>query len=276
MTQTLQGFGLGLRPEHYADFVAQPQRVDWLEILSDNYLVPGGKPHYYLDRIRERYPLAMHGVAMNLGSCDPLDRDYLDDLKALAARVQPAIISDHLCWTGFAGQRLHDLLPLPYTEEAIAHVALRIRQVQDHLGCRLAIENVSTYVQADAPLTEWEFVSAIADEADCDLLVDINNIYVSSRNHGFDPLSYLRALPATRVRQLHLAGHTDNGAHCIDTHDHPVCDAVWALYGAAIALFGHRPTMIERDDNIPPLQDLLRELDQARAATLPGEHRATA
>jgi uncharacterized protein (UPF0276 family) len=276
MPRTLQGFGLGLRPEHYVDFVAQPQRVDWLEILSDNYLVPGGKPLYYLDTIRERYPLAMHGVAMNIGSCDALDWDYLNGIKALAERVQPAVISDHLCWTGFAGQRLHDLLPLPYTEEAIMHVAGRIRQVQEFLERRLTIENVSTYVQADAPLTEWEFVSAIASEADCLLLVDINNIYVSSRNHQFDALTYLNALPATRVQQLHLAGHTDNSSHCIDTHDQPVCDEVWKLYSVAIELFGATPTMIERDDNIPPLEELLQELDRARALASPGAQRAIA
>jgi uncharacterized protein (UPF0276 family) len=276
MIRTLQGFGLGLRPEHYADFIGQSQRVDWLEILSDNYLVPGGKPLYYLDNIRERYPMAMHGVAMNIGSCDALDWGYLKNIRALAERVQPAIISDHLCWTGFAGQRLHDLLPLPYTDEAIVHIAERIRQVQDFLNHRLTIENVSTYVQADAPLTEWEFMSAIASEADCLLLVDVNNIYVSSRNHQFDALTYLNALPPSRVQQLHLAGHTDNITHCIDTHDHPVCDDVWKLYQIAIEIFGATPTMIERDDNIPPLGELLRELDNARALAQPGVQRAFA
>lgn len=276
MPRTLQGFGLGLRPEHYGDFLAQPQRVDWLEILSDNYLVPGGKPLYYLDAIREQYPLAMHGVAMNIGSCDALDWDYLRSLRALAQRVQPAIISDHLCWTGCDGRRLHDLLPLPYTEEAIRHVAARIRQVQDFLGRQLTIENVSTYVQAKAPLTEWEFVSAIASEADCLLLVDVNNIYVSSRNHGFDALTYLNTLPVARVQQIHLAGHTDNDSHCIDTHDQPVCEAVWQLYRLAIELFGATPTMIERDDNIPALEDLLQELDTARALARPGVQRALA
>jgi len=276
VTKLLTGFGLGLRPEHYADFVGADQSVDWLEILSDNYLVPGGKPLYYLDKIRERYPIAMHGVAMNIGSCDPLDLEYLASIKALAERVEPAIVSDHLCWTGFAGRHIHDLLPLPYTEEAIAHVVARIRQVQDFLGCRLTIENVSTYVRANAPLTEWEFVAAIADEADCDLLVDINNTYVSSRNHQFDALAYLRAMPAERIRQWHLAGHSDHGSHCVDTHDHPVCEDVWSLYASATGIFGERPTMIERDDNIPPLKELLRELDRARAITQPGIQYATA
>jgi hypothetical protein len=260
----LTGFGLGLRPEHFGDFIASPQAVDWLEILSDNYLVPGGKPLHYLDRIRRDYPLAMHGVAMNLGSCDPLDRNYLRSIRELADRVEPAIISDHLCWTGVAGMHLHDLLPLPYSEEAVRHVAVRIRQAQDFLGRRLTIENVSTYLEAQAPMTEWEFVRAVAEEADCDLLVDINNIYVSSRNHGFDPLDYLRALPEKRVRQFHLAGHTDYGDCCIDTHDHPVCDAVWQLYRNAAGLFADVPVMIERDDRIPPLSELVGELAHAR------------
>lgn len=276
MTNVLRGFGLGLRPEHYLDFVTQPQRVDWLEILSDNYLVPGGKPLYYLDKIREQYPVAMHGVGMNIGSCDPLDLEYVESIKKLADRVNPAIVSDHLCWTGFDGQRMHDLLPLPYTEEALAHVVSRIQQVQDMLGHRLTIENVSSYAEARAPLREWEFVAAIAEEADCDLLVDINNIYVSSRNHQFDPLTYLNALPAPRVRQWHLAGHSDYGDHCIDTHDQAVCDDVWALYATASEIFGERPTMIERDDNIPPLEELILELDKARAIAQPGAEYATA
>jgi uncharacterized protein (UPF0276 family) len=264
MATALHGFGLGLRPEHYADFVESRQAVDWLEILSDNYLVPGGKPLFYLDKIRQDYPLAMHGVAMNIGSCDPLDFDYLQSIKTLAERVEPAIISDHLCWTGFAGKRLHDLLPLPYTEEAINHVAARIRQIQDFLGRRLVIENLSAYLEADTPMREWEFVSAIAQAADCDLLVDINNIYVSSRNQDFDPRVYLNALPKNRVKQFHLAGHTDCGEYCIDTHDHPVCESVWDLYACAIELFGNVPTMIERDDNIPALPDLLSELQTAK------------
>jgi uncharacterized protein len=262
--ETLKGYGLGLRPEHYGDFIAAPQALEWLEILSDNYLVPGGKPLYYLEQIRRNYPVAMHGVAMNLGSSDPLDPDYLNDLRQLADRIEPAIISDHLCWTGVGGKRLYDLLPLPYTEEAIRHVVDRIKKVQDFLGRRLTIENVSTYLEADTPMPEWEFVSAIAEQADCDLLVDINNIYVSGRNHRFDPLRYLEALPPHRVRQFHLAGHNDCGDYCIDTHDHPVCEAVWQLYHDAARLFPGVPVMIERDDHIPPLHELMAELAQAR------------
>lgn len=261
---TLTGFGLGLRPEHYLDFINQSQNVDWLEILTDNYLVPGGKPLYYLDRIREHYPMVMHGVAMNIGSSDPLDLDYIHSVKTLAQRVQPKLISDHLCWTGVNGKRLHDLLPLPYTDEAVNHVADRIQQVQDILQRRLLIENVSTYVQAATSMQEWEFVNAIIEKADCELLLDVNNIYVSARNSGFDPRHYIDAIPMHRVRQLHLAGHSDYGDYCIDTHDHPVCDDVWSLYRYTIERSGHIPTMIERDDHIPGLSELISELDIAR------------
>jgi uncharacterized protein (UPF0276 family) len=258
------GFGLALRPEHYRDFIDCGQPVDWLEVLTDNYLVPGGKPLYYLQRIRADYPMAMHGVALNIGSCDPLDLEYLGAVKTLAERIEPVLISDHLCWTGVDGRQMHDLLPLPYTEEAVAHVAARIGQVQDFLGRRLVIENVSTYATCAAPLDESEFLCAVAAAADCELLVDINNIYVSARNAGFDPSAYLRALPAPRIRQLHLAGHTDNGDHCIDTHDQPICDAVWQLYRESVGLWGSLPLTIERDDRIPPLSELLAELDTAR------------
>jgi uncharacterized protein (UPF0276 family) len=256
--------GLGLRPEHYQDFLAGPQPLDWLEILSDNYLVTGGKPLYFLDAIRQDYPVAMHGVALNIGSSDALDWSYLSAIKALAQRVEPHIISDHLCWTGVNQHRMHDLLPLPYTEETIRHVAKRIQDVQDFLGRELVVENLSSYLQAQAPLKEWEFVRAVAQEAQCGLLVDVNNIFVSSRNHGFDAMDYLKALPADRIRQIHLAGHTYSGEFCVDTHDQPVCTDVWQLYGQAVKLWGHIPTMIERDDNIPPLQELLDELGQAR------------
>lgn len=276
MITTLTGSGLGLRPEHYQDFVRAQQRVDWLEILTDNYLVPGGKPLHFLEKIRRDYPIAMHGVAMNLGSTDPLDRHYLDAVRRLAEQFEATVVSDHLCWTGVQGQYLHDLLPLPYTDEAVSHVAQRIRQAQDILGRRIAIENLSAYLEADAPMMEWDFLTAIAEEADCDLLVDINNIYVSSRNQGFEPIDYLNGLPVARIRQLHLAGHTDHGVICIDTHDQPVCDAVWDLYAQACALFGSVPTMIERDDHIPPLAELLDELERARAINAEVRHACAA
>jgi uncharacterized protein (UPF0276 family) len=259
------GFGLGLRTEHYSDFLTAPQPVEWLEVISDNHLVPGGKPLAVLDQIRERYPLAMHGVSMSLGAADGLDFDYLAALKKLARRVDPLWVSDHLCWTGVQGKNTHDLLPLPYTEQALAHVIRQIREAQDFLERPLLIENVSSYVSfTDSTLTEWDFLRTVCAEADCLLLLDVNNIYVSSFNHGFDPLTYLHAIPPQRVQQIHLAGHSNNGDHIIDTHDHPVVDPVWDLFRAACAHVGEVATMIERDDHIPPLPELLAELDAAR------------
>lgn len=263
--QPSPGFGLGLRTAHYADFLAEPQRVDWLEVISDNYLVPGGKPMRMLDAIRDRYPMAMHGVAMSIGSVAGPDANYLRQIKGLMDRIQPLWVSDHLCWTGVHGRHLHDLLPLPYTEEAIDVVVRNILRVQDVLGRRLVLENVSSYVDfKQSQMSEWDFVAAVCERADCLLLLDVNNIYVSSVNHGFDALTYLNGLPAHRVQQIHLAGHTDNGDHIIDTHDHPVADPVWALYAHACRRFGAVATMIERDDHIPPLPELVGELDQAR------------
>jgi len=260
------GFGLGLRTEHYEAILAEPQPVDWFEILTENYLGGGGKPLSYLDRIRARYPVVMHGVSLNIGGTDPLNRDYLDGLKALARRIEPAWISDHLCWTGVHGRNLHDLMPLPYTEEAARHVACRVREVQDFLSRRLLLENVSSYMSyRHSQLTEWEFLSAVVEESDSLILLDVNNVYVSGHNHGFDPVEYLRGLPANRVGQLHLAGHSANGNLLIDTHDHPVTDTVWMLYGEALRRFGPVSTMIERDDRIPPLAELVGELGRARA-----------
>ena len=265
LVQPSPGFGLGLRTAHYADFLAEPQRVDWLEVISDNYLVPGGKPMGMLDAIRDRYPMAMHGVAMSIGSVAGPDANYLRQIKGLMDRIQPLWVSDHLCWTGVHGRHLHDLLPLPYTEEAIDVVVRNILRVQDVLGRRLVLENVSSYVDfKQSQMSEWDFVAAVCERADCLLLLDVNNIYVSSVNHGFDALTYLNGLPAHRVQQIHLAGHTDNGDHIIDTHDHPVADPVWALYAHACRRFGAVATMIERDDHIPPLPELVGELDQAR------------
>jgi uncharacterized protein (UPF0276 family) len=259
------GFGLGLRVDHYEAILADNPPVDWFEALTENYLVPGGKPLDYLMRIRERYPMVMHGVSMSIGSTQPLDRDYLAQVKALAARVEPQWVSDHLCWTGIAGRNMHDLLPLPYTEEALANVVERVRTVQDILGRRILLENVSSYVSyRDSQVTEWEFLSEIARRADCLILLDVNNIYVSSVNHEFDPLDYLNAIPVDRVQQIHLAGHENHGDYLIDTHDHPVPDPVWELYSAAVRRFGSVSTMIERDANIPPLEELCAELDAAR------------
>ena len=260
------GFGLGLRPEHYTAVLESRPAVDWFEIISENYMVAGGRPLHFLDRIRARYPMAMHGVSLSIGGADPLDSDYLAALKRLAGRVEPAWISDHLCWTGVAGRNLHDLLPLPYTEEAIAHVAGRVRRVQDVLGRQILLENVSSYVTyTDSQIAEWEFLSAIAERADCYILLDVNNVYVSAHNHGFDALAYLDGVPPGRVRQIHLSGHSHNGPLIVDTHDHPVPDPVWRLYAETIARLGPVSTMIERDDHIPPLDTLLAELARARA-----------
>ena len=260
------GFGLGLRTDHYEAILQESPRVDWFEALSENYMVGGGRPLRWLDRIRERYPVVLHGVSLSIGSTAPLDRAHLIQLKALAERIQPAWISDHLCWTGIAGRNLHDLMPLPHTEEAVHHIAARVREVQDFLGRRILLENVSSYVDfVDSALPEWEFLKAVAEQADCLILLDVNNIYVNSQNHGFDPLSYLRAVPARRVQQIHLAGHSRNGELLIDTHDHPVPEPVWALYAEAVRRFGAVATMVERDDRIPPLAELVLELDRARA-----------
>ncbi|MHB8473178.1 MAG: MNIO family bufferin maturase [Gammaproteobacteria bacterium] len=259
------GYGLGLRPDHYVDILAQPPAVDWFEALTENYLVPGGKPLYFLEQIRARYPIALHGVSLSIGASEPLNLDYLRQVKTLASRIDAAWVSDHLCWTGAHGINLHDLMPLPYTEEAIDHVAARVRQVQDLLGRQLLLENVSSYVTYRASqLTEWEFISAIAERADCLLLLDINNIHVSAFNHGFNAQDYLNGIPPARVRQFHLAGHQNHGDYIIDTHDQPVIEAVWELYAAALRRFGPVSTMIERDDNIPPLTELTAELEQAR------------
>jgi uncharacterized protein len=261
----LSGFGLGLRPQHYEAVLNEPHAIDWLEVITENYLVPGGKPLDYLDRIRDRFPVVMHGVSLSIGSTDPIDVDYLAQVKALSNRIEPHWISDHLCWTGVEGRNVHDLLPLPYTEEALRTVAARIGQVQDALGRRILLENVSSYLTFHASeMTEWEFLREVAQRADCDVLLDINNIYVSSVNHGFDALQYLHAIPPQRVRQFHLAGHSDLGGHLIDTHDHPIVEPVWNLYRAALAHFGAVPTMIERDDDIPELAELVAELQVAR------------
>ena len=261
----LTGFGLGLRTPHYEAVLNEPHAIDWLEVITENYLVPGGKPLDYLERIRGRFPVVMHGVSLSIGSTDPVDFDYLAQVRALAARIEPHWISDHLCWTGIEGRNLHDLLPLPYTEEALSSVVERVGQVQDALGRQILLENVSSYLTYRASdMSEWEFLREVAQRADCAILLDINNIYVSSVNHGFDPLTYLQSMPTDRVRQFHLAGHSDLGGHLIDTHDHPIVEAVWDLYCAAVAQFGAVPTMIERDDNIPALSELVAELQTAR------------
>ncbi len=259
------GYGLGLRPDYYETILSEKPDIDWFEVISENYMVDGGKPLYYLERIRADYPIAMHGVSLSIGGTDPLNQDYLHRLKRLAERCEPEWISDHLCWTGQGGHNMHDLLPLPYTEEAVKHVANRVRQVQDFLGRQILLENVSSYVNyCDSQLTEWDFFTAVVEEADCLMLFDINNVYVSAVNHQFDPLEYLYNVPPERVCQFHLAGHQNNGHYLIDTHDHPVIKPVWELYQKALIRFGPVSTLLERDDHMPPLVELMAELQQAR------------
>ena len=265
MQKKLLGFGLGLRTDHYETILNEKPVIDWFEIITENYLVPGGKPHYYLEKIRELYPMVMHGVSMSIGSSDPLDWQYLKEVKALAQKIEPEWISDHLCWTGVQGKNVHDLLPLPYTEETINHVVDRISQVQDFFQQRILIENVSSYVAYQKSImSEWEFLKEISERADCLILLDVNNIYVSSVNHEFNPDDYLTAMPKDRIYQIHLAGHSDRGDYIIDTHDHEIVDPVWNLYSSALRHFGMVSTMIERDDNIPPLSTLIEELNIAK------------
>jgi uncharacterized protein (UPF0276 family) len=265
------GVGVGLRPVHYPDVLERAARgalgVDWLEATSENYMVPGGRVLRVLGEVRSRVPVVLHGVSMNLGSVDPLDRTYLSELRALVDRFEPSWVSDHLCWTGVGGRNLHDLLPLPYTDEVVRHLAERIRQVQDRLGRRIAVENVSSYVEyAASTMPEWEFLGAVAEEADCGILLDVNNVFVSAHNLGFDAATYLDAIDPTRVFQIHLAGHSVDGALLIDTHDHPVREDVWALYARALRRLGPVSTLIEWDGAIPGFERL--QAEAARARTL--------
>ncbi|AUX42743.1 hypothetical protein SOCE26_041760 [Sorangium cellulosum] len=260
------GVGVGLRIPHYRHVFEHRPRVDWFEIISENFMVDGGMPIANLERALQSYRLVQHGVSLSIGSTDPLDVDYLRRLKALLTRVGSPWVSDHLCWTGAHGVNLHDLLPLPYTEEAVRHVAARARAVQDFLGVRLALENVSSYLTFTASrMTEWEFLSAVAEEADCGILLDVNNVYVSSYNHGFDPNAYIDGVPHRRIVQFHLAGHTHHGKYILDTHSDRVDPAVWALYRRALGHTGDVSTLIEWDDDLPPFEDLAAEVEKARA-----------
>jgi uncharacterized protein len=259
------GFGVGLRRPHYGEIIEQRPPMDWFEVISENFMVEGGRPLHVLAKVRENYPIVLHGVSMSIGSTDPLNRGYLRQLRALARRFEPAWISDHLCWTGVGGRNLHDLLPLPYNDETIAHVARRIREVQDILERHILIENVSSYMAfKGSTMTEWEFLSEVVEAADCGILLDINNIYVSAFNQRFDANAYVDAIAVDRVMQFHLAGHSDCGTHLLDTHDHPVCDAVWALYARTLKRFGAVSALIEWDDNIPKFTDLAATADRAR------------
>jgi len=259
------GFGLGLRKEHYNAILETSPDVDWFEVLTENYLVPGGKPLYFLDQICERYTVVMHGVSMSIGSHDPLDLNYLQKVKELAERTQAKWVSDHMCFTGVDGINAHDLLPLPFNEEAVKHVSNKIKQAQDYLGRQILVENASTYITyKQSDMTEWEFTMAVAEESDSLILLDINNIFVSAYNHGFDALDYLDGIAADRVQQHHIAGHSQYEGYIIDTHDNDIVQGVWDLYAEAIKRYGEVSMMIERDDNIPELPELLAELQIAR------------
>jgi len=263
---TQHQFGLGLRKPHYADFLDGEATVpvDFVEVISENFMVEGGRPLDILHRVRERHPVALHGVSMSVGSADGVDPDYLRRLRSLADAIDPLFVSDHLSWSRIEGFNSHDLLPVPYTQEALDIVSANVARAQDVLGRPMLIENPSSYVSFTGDMTEWEFLAALCARTGCGLLLDVNNIFVSATNHGFDAIAYLNGIPAERVRQIHLAGHSQGRDLLIDTHDKPVPDSVWSLYAAALARLGPVATMIERDDDIPPLADLLHELDVAR------------
>ncbi|MCX6602762.1 MAG: DUF692 domain-containing protein [Acidobacteria bacterium] len=259
------GFGVGLRTVHYAHILANHPKVDWFEILSENYLDTGGRPAYVLDQIAERYPIVMHGVSLSVGSSDPVDFAYLTKLKELARRTRAHWISDHLCWTGVSGLNTHDLLPMPYTEESLAHVVERVRVISDFLERPLFLENPSTYLEfADSNLRECDFLAALCERSDCGLLLDVNNVYVSSFNHGFDPFDSIDALPTDRTVQIHLAGHSHQGTHILDTHSDVVIDAVWKLYRHATQRMGNVATLLEWDESIPSFETVHAEALKAR------------
>jgi len=260
------GFGAGLRPEHFDELLVTPHRVDWFEAISENFMDSGGRPLHVLETLRRDVPIALHGVALSIGSTDPLNETYLARLAALVERIEPALVTDHLCWSGVGGRSLFDLLPLPYTEEALRHVVRRVIAVQERLGRRILLENPSTYVTfGHSTITEWEFLAAVAEGADCGILLDVNNVYVSAFNQDFDPARYLEALPPARVGQIHLAGFTDMGNYLFDTHSAPVHEDVWRLYQEAIRQFGALSTLVEWDADIPPFARLCGEVDHARA-----------
>lgn len=259
------GIGIGLRTAHFSELLERPAEVDWFEAVSENFLMDGGRPLHVLEHVRSHVPIVFHGVSMSIGTTDPLDEDYLARLAELGDRFEPAWISDHLCWTGAKRHNLHDLLPLPWTEEVLEHTVDRVRRVQDRLRRRLVLENVSSYLTfTHSTMSEAEFLVALAERADCQILLDVNNVYVSAFNHRFDAHAYIDAMPRERVVQLHLAGHSDLGTHLLDTHDAPVCPAVWDLYRHTIRRLGPVPTLIEWDGDVPPLATLEAEVARAR------------
>ena len=260
------GHGIGLRSKHYERFLRERPAVDWVEAISENHFAPGGRPNAVLEKVRRDMPVVLHGVSLAVGSVDPIPAAHLRALRELVWRIEPAYVSDHLCWGRHAGRYAHDLLPLPFTDEALRLVVDRVRTVQDVLQRQILLENVSSYVQfRESTMTEWEFLSRVADEADCGILLDLNNVYVSARNHGFSALEYVEGIPRDRVGQFHLAGHSDKGTHLLDTHDAPVPEVVWELYRAAVRRFGRVPALVEWDDHVPSLEEVIAESAKARA-----------
>jgi uncharacterized protein (UPF0276 family) len=258
------GLGVGLRAAHFRHIVEKWPRMDWFEILSENYIDTEGRPVHFLDRIAERYPIVMHGVSLSIGSTDPIDFEYLAKLKRLAERVRAVWMGDHICWTGVAGLNGHDLYPVLYTDESLKHLVERVRVVQDYLERPLVLENPSTYLTFRASsMPEEEFIARLAEDADCALLLDVNNVYVTCRNHDLDPYEYLKPIPYDRVVQIHLAGHTDHGSHCIDTHNGRVIDPVWELYAEVQRRRGNTATLLEWDADIPKFEVLQREVGRA-------------
>ena len=267
------GHGIGLRTRHFAQFMAERPAVDWVEAVTENFMAPGGRPISVLEKVRGELPVVLHGVSLAIGSVDPLSETYLDELARIVKRIQPAMVSDHLCWGTHRGQYVHDLLPLPYTEESLAHVASRVSQVQERLGRKIFLENPSSYVAfKDSTLAEWEFLTELARRTGCGILLDVNNVYVSSRNFGFDPVAYLAGIPAEMVGYFHLAGHSDKGKYLLDSHDHSVPAPVWELYREAVRRFGRVPSLVEWDDAIPPLEEVVAE--SRRAAAIEAEELA--
>lgn len=260
------GHGIGLRTRHFMDFEAAPSPVDWVEVVSENFMAEGGRPIALLEKVRRDTPVVLHGVSLSIGSTDPLSERHLEDLSRLVARIEPAMVTDHLCWGTHRGRYVHDLLPLPYTEESLAHVASRVLAVQERLKRQILLENPSSYVAyRDSSMTEWDFLAALSRRAGCGILLDVNNVYVSAHNLGFDPLEYLDGIPPDRVGQFHLAGHSDRGTYLLDTHDAPVPPPVWDLYREALRRFGRVPTLVEWDDRIPPLDVVVAESRRAAA-----------
>lgn len=265
MPSSIQGCGLGLRSQHFSTIAKEKPAIPWFEILTDNYLIEGTVQREFAQQVRADYPMTFHGVGLSIGSVDPLNKDYLQRLLALKNELQPAWISDHLCWTSAHGYTTHDLIPLPYTYQVVDHIVDRIQQVQDILGERLVIENVSSYMQfTDTEMTEWDFINLILEKSDCDLLLDVNNIYVSAQNHGFNAEDYLHAMPANKVKEIHLAGYEDKHTHLLDTHSRPVTQAVWDLFAKAVQHVGDVPVLIEWDNDIPELSRLMQEAETAK------------